>query len=444
MIQIWQIGLARGDKRKEQAMAQQILLVSGETSFRLMAARFLKAKGFEVTTAINGLDAIHRLEESRYTMVVADLVMPVLGALDMIKKLETEPEWGSYPLLVLLDEKQSEDCLPEESHVLTLRRPVSMEKLHTRIHNKLAGKTDEPLDEPSEAEEVVFMGEDGMYLDIMKDMLTENSCLNRLIQYIHDMEQALFLPDLAEQFEKVVLETLGARVRLWMNQDEQPTCINPNMLAVREPDYPMLTNLLQGQDQTMDLGETLMFSHKNVVMEVLVWPRGNKHIIQLLYFYLKNFIPVLNSFRDRAYFMRLSEQFQFAEKLKHMVVSNLKNVRSSSNDFSTVIGQNMDRMLELTDELQGDHQILSEIEQIAMESMDRLQLADINNQKLYAIIGNLEHMFREMQNALETREHFLDRTDLLKLEEVASSSILDKNWQSSQEDVDQILSDMGM
>lgn len=430
-----------------KTVTNKILLTSDESFFRLMVSQFLKVRGLQVTTAINGLDAIHKCEKETFHMVVAESKMQVLDGLGMLGQLSEMPNWENFHVIILLDEDAPEDTVIESDFVHILKRPFSLEKLYTRITNTLSSLKKE-IHEPTQEEDELLMSEDAVYLGMMRDILHENSCMAQLIEFVHNIETFNSRDELGTKFYELTDTALGSSIRLWMLRDGKPVPLaeNPRFspLPFDSPVYDFIEKSFEDRHYHTVLPDRQLFYYDEFVMEVMEYPAYRKHITQLLKLFMKNFIPLFHSFRDRAYFRQLKEQFLFANHLKDLIVENLEEVRVKTNMLSDDIGEEMDRILLLSSQMHGDEEITDRIEEVAQSAMNRIQYSDINNQKLFSVIGNIENMFHTMQESLECKDEFFSRSKFVDLQEVASESIMDKSKQSDQNDIDHLLSDMGL
>src|SRR6476661_1248571 len=59
-------------------MASKILVVDDEAHLRRVVSLYLRARHYEVETAENGLDAIHKVSTDRPDLIIADIGMPGL------------------------------------------------------------------------------------------------------------------------------------------------------------------------------------------------------------------------------------------------------------------------------------------------------------------------------------------------------------------------------
>ncbi|OGD16189.1 two-component system response regulator [Candidatus Atribacteria bacterium RBG_19FT_COMBO_35_14] len=66
---------------------RKILVIDDEQNIRKMLTRVLSPEGFVVKEADNGLEALKRLQEENYSLVLLDLKMPGLNGIEILKKI---------------------------------------------------------------------------------------------------------------------------------------------------------------------------------------------------------------------------------------------------------------------------------------------------------------------------------------------------------------------
>jgi len=66
---------------------RKILVIDDEQNIRKMLTRVLSPEGFIVKEADNGLEALKRLQEENYSLVLLDLKMPGLNGIETLKKI---------------------------------------------------------------------------------------------------------------------------------------------------------------------------------------------------------------------------------------------------------------------------------------------------------------------------------------------------------------------
>jgi two-component system chemotaxis response regulator CheY len=89
-------------------MSKIIMTVDDSASVRMMVNFTLKQAGYEVVEAINGRDAIKKLDSKRIDMLITDINMPELDGISLIKKIREHPSYRFIPIVTLTTESQKE------------------------------------------------------------------------------------------------------------------------------------------------------------------------------------------------------------------------------------------------------------------------------------------------------------------------------------------------
>ena len=66
----------------------RVLLVDDEAEFVSALSERLMLRGIEVDTALNGEEALVRLEEKKFEVVILDVMMPGLGGLEVLRQIK--------------------------------------------------------------------------------------------------------------------------------------------------------------------------------------------------------------------------------------------------------------------------------------------------------------------------------------------------------------------
>ena len=114
---------------------QSLLLVDGDPkSLRVMEVSLRKA-GFSVTTAVNGEDALEKVQISPPTLIISDTKMPVMDGFEFCKKLRTETDLGDVPFVFLTNQKAIEDKVRglELGVDDYLTKPIYIKEIITRV-----------------------------------------------------------------------------------------------------------------------------------------------------------------------------------------------------------------------------------------------------------------------------------------------------------------------
>jgi two-component system chemotaxis response regulator CheY len=90
-------------------MPKVIMTVDDSISIRQMVSFTLKREGYEVVEAVDGIDAMKKLNsENPVHMMVTDLNMPNMDGIELIKNVRTKPNYKFMPIIMLTTESQEE------------------------------------------------------------------------------------------------------------------------------------------------------------------------------------------------------------------------------------------------------------------------------------------------------------------------------------------------
>ena len=70
-------------------MSKRILVVDNEQRSREIIAHFLREAEYDVGEADDGVSAIEMLDKNEYDLMICDVVMPQLGAFDVISYMKS-------------------------------------------------------------------------------------------------------------------------------------------------------------------------------------------------------------------------------------------------------------------------------------------------------------------------------------------------------------------
>ncbi len=119
--------------------APHILVVDDDTSFRTMLSHYLsETGGYEVTSAVNGEEALTLLTSHQPQAVVLDLMMPGIGGLEALRRIKAQ-----YPGLCVVTVTAYED-LGSAQDVLALgaadylKKPFKLEHLDALLNIHLS------------------------------------------------------------------------------------------------------------------------------------------------------------------------------------------------------------------------------------------------------------------------------------------------------------------
>ena len=80
---------------------ETILIVEDNPRMQETLSTVLRLKGFQTLTAYNGVEALDVLRLRTPDLMLLDLMMPVMGGLELLKVLRDTPQWKDLPVVVL-------------------------------------------------------------------------------------------------------------------------------------------------------------------------------------------------------------------------------------------------------------------------------------------------------------------------------------------------------
>jgi two-component system chemotaxis response regulator CheY len=88
-------------------MAKIIMTADDSASMRQMVSFTLKQAGYETIEAVDGKDALSKLQSSTVHMLITDLNMPNMNGIELIKAVRAEARYKFMPVIMLTTESQA-------------------------------------------------------------------------------------------------------------------------------------------------------------------------------------------------------------------------------------------------------------------------------------------------------------------------------------------------
>ena len=90
---------------------EKILVVDDSKTTRQVLNFSLTDAGFNVTEAVDGMDALHFLETEKFDLIITDLKMPRMDGLELTVKIRDTGEHKYTPIVILTTECSDEKKL---------------------------------------------------------------------------------------------------------------------------------------------------------------------------------------------------------------------------------------------------------------------------------------------------------------------------------------------
>jgi len=86
-----------------------ILLAEDSITTRMLLKNILELKGYQVTTAVDGLDAWTQLKENEFSAVVSDVEMPRMTGFELTEKIRQDKQLENLPVILVTARESPED-----------------------------------------------------------------------------------------------------------------------------------------------------------------------------------------------------------------------------------------------------------------------------------------------------------------------------------------------
>jgi len=123
------------------AKKAKILLADDEEDIKTVISLYLSAKGYEVVTAYDGLDAIDKAKTEKPDLILLDVMMPIMNGFEVCQKLQGDPETQNIPIIMLSAAAQSETItksieLGAKDYIVKPFEPERLDKMIFKYLNK--------------------------------------------------------------------------------------------------------------------------------------------------------------------------------------------------------------------------------------------------------------------------------------------------------------------
>lgn len=116
---------------------ERILVVDDEEHVRVLFSRILQKEGYEVDCASSGIEAIEKLAQNSFDLVLTDLKMDGIDGLDLVKKGKMVNQALPFILISGYGTAQTAASAAKEGAELFLMKPIDMTELTLAVRKVL-------------------------------------------------------------------------------------------------------------------------------------------------------------------------------------------------------------------------------------------------------------------------------------------------------------------
>jgi two-component system sensor histidine kinase and response regulator WspE len=92
-----------------QRVAKHVLVVDDSITVRGVEAKLLEARGYRVTTAVDGMDGWNRVRAEPFDLVITDVDMPRMDGLELVHMIKNDPHTRHLPVMIVSYKDRPED-----------------------------------------------------------------------------------------------------------------------------------------------------------------------------------------------------------------------------------------------------------------------------------------------------------------------------------------------
>ncbi len=125
-------------------MAYQILVIDDDKDVRQILKEMLIIKGYSVTDASDGEEALKLIEKDRFDLILTDLIMPKVSGWDIVRQAKKKDQ--NIPVIVIsgwVDRLSDGDPIEKQADLI-LAKPVIWNDLLTAV-SKFLGPLEDNL-----------------------------------------------------------------------------------------------------------------------------------------------------------------------------------------------------------------------------------------------------------------------------------------------------------
>jgi DNA-binding response OmpR family regulator len=116
---------------------EKILVVDDEIQVVRLVQEFLVSKGYEVDTALDGMEALAKVKKSKPHIVLLDIMMPGIGGINTLKEIKKiDPNIAVIMVTAVYDEELANRAVKLGAYDY-ITKPINIDYLETCVMVKM-------------------------------------------------------------------------------------------------------------------------------------------------------------------------------------------------------------------------------------------------------------------------------------------------------------------
>jgi two-component system, chemotaxis family, sensor kinase CheA len=99
----------RKAEQPEEKSAPRILVVDDSLTTRSLEKSILEAHGFQVSVAVDGVEALEKLGAAKFDLVITDVIMPRMDGMQLLERMKAQRSTGHIPVIMVTSIEKKED-----------------------------------------------------------------------------------------------------------------------------------------------------------------------------------------------------------------------------------------------------------------------------------------------------------------------------------------------
>ena len=118
---------------------RRILIVDDWEAARIFLSDLLASMGFEIAQAVDGADCLEKIESFRPHAVLLDLILPVMGGLEIMKELKAGDRLKEMKVIMVTanDSQEVRESSMESGCADFITKPIKFDELFTKLEKHL-------------------------------------------------------------------------------------------------------------------------------------------------------------------------------------------------------------------------------------------------------------------------------------------------------------------
>jgi DNA-binding response OmpR family regulator len=124
-------------------MNKKVLVIEDDPSASQLMVYTLEPKGYQVITALDGLEGLKKARDEGPDLIILDIMLPGLDGYEVCQRLRREPETAGLPILMISAKARQDD---KDTGINVggddyLTKPVKPSEILAKVQTLLAGKS---------------------------------------------------------------------------------------------------------------------------------------------------------------------------------------------------------------------------------------------------------------------------------------------------------------